>query len=114
MPYKCEKIAMPVGKDKRIKLFPCQKIAIKTMYATGLYSINGLAKLWKVNKRLIQFILFPERQQKNLQDRAINGGSKQYYDTKKNTIAKKEHRHYKQSLYLSGELLTEGNSKNHQ
>ena len=104
MPYKCEKIPMPVEKDKRVKLLPCQKLAVKTMFATGQHSITGLAKLWKVSKRLIQFILFPERQQKNLQDRDSRGGSKQYYSTEYNTKVKKEHRHYKQELYLKGEL----------
>lgn len=107
MPYKCEKIPMPIQKDKRIKLLPCQKIAIKNMFATGLYSINGLAKLWKVSKRLIQFILFPERQQKNLQDREARGGSKQYYSTEYNTKTMKNHRHYKQELYLKGELKSD-------
>jgi len=41
---------------------------VKYWYETGT-GINALARMFKVNKRLIQFILFPERKQKNLEDR---------------------------------------------
>jgi hypothetical protein len=40
----------------------------------------------------------------NKKRRAERGGTKIYYDTKKNTIAQREHRAYKQGLYLKGEL----------
>jgi hypothetical protein len=104
MPYKSEKINLHETQDRRIKLLGCQKLAIIKMYATGLYSINGLAKAWKVSKRLIQFILFPERQQKNLKDRNKRGGSRIYYIKDDHNKAIKDLRKYKQDLYLKGEL----------
>lgn len=64
--------------DRRCKLLPCQKEMVKYWYETGT-GINALARMFKVNKRLIQFILFPERKQKNLEDRRARGGWEQYY-----------------------------------
>ena len=51
---------------------------VKYWYEPGT-GINALARMFKVNKRLIQFILFPERKQKNLEDRRARGGWEQYY-----------------------------------
>lgn len=104
MPYKSEKINLKETQDRRVKLLSCQKLAIVEMYSTGLYSITGLAKLWKVSKRLVQFILFPERQSKNIADRNSRGGSKVYYDKAEHSKAIKDLRKYKQELYLKGEL----------
>ncbi len=67
---------------------------VKYWYESGT-SINALARMFKVNKRLIQFILFPERKQKNLEDREARGGWKQYYDREQNNKTINEHRKYK-------------------
>jgi transposase len=58
-------------------------------------SITKIAKMFRVNKRLIQFILFPERQKKNLELRADRGGSTIYYDREYHNQAANEHRAYK-------------------
>ena len=84
--------------DKRVKLQPEQKAEIVLLYKTGDISINQLARNYQVSKRLIHFILFPERHKLNLELRAERGGSKQYYDTEKNTIKQREHRKYKRML----------------
>jgi len=95
MPYKIEKIAIKNPfLDKRTKLIPCQKEMVKYWYMAGK-SINSIAKMFKVNKRLIQFMLFPDRHKKNLADRKDRGGSKQYYVKEKHTKAVNKHRHYK-------------------
>jgi hypothetical protein len=67
---------------------------IKYYYEKGT-SINKLAKDFKVNKRLIQFILFPERLKKNKELRADRGGSKIYYDREEHNQAINNLRHYK-------------------
>lgn len=54
--------------------------------------------MFKVNKRLIQFILFPERAKKNRELRKERGGSVIYYVKEKHTQAIREHRNYKQKL----------------
>lgn len=95
MPYKTDKIAIKDPfLDRRTKMLPCQKEMAIWHWQNGM-SITAVAKLFKVNKRLIQFLLFPERKEKNLQDREIRGGTMAYYDKDKHREAMKEHRHYK-------------------
>lgn len=102
MPYKSEKIKIEHTKhDRRIKLTPEDKEDIKEL--TGM-SIRGIARLYGVDKRLIQFILFPERYEKNKRLRKERGGSKIYYDRTKNTITQRKHRRHKQNLFVSGEI----------
>lgn len=102
MPYKSEKIKISGGKyDRRIKLTEQDKQDILNL--TGL-SINAIARKYGVNKRLIQFILFPERKAKNLLDRQARGGSMRYYNKEKHTLAVRETRNYKQELYKKGEI----------
>ena len=102
MPYKSEKIRIAGGKhDRRIKLTPQDKEDIKEL--TGM-SMNAIARKYGVSRRLIQFILYPERAEKNKLDRKNRGGSAQYYDREKYRDYMKKHRHYKQELYLKGEI----------
>lgn len=95
MPRKTDKI--PIADpflDRRTKLLPCQKEMVRYWHRSGA-SIHSIAKLFKVSKRSIQFILFPERQLKNREDRDDRGGWQQYYDRAKNTEAQRDHRNYK-------------------
>lgn len=74
MPRKSDKIALKSQFfDRRIKLLECQKMLIKYLYERYGYSITRLAKDFGVNKRLVQFILFPERKELNLQHRQDKG-----------------------------------------
>ena len=99
MPYKTDKLKLGCPfLDRRCKLIPCQKEMVHYWYSNGV-SINGLSRKFNVNKRLIQFELFPERKVKNIKDREIRGGSAIYYKGGKEwseTI--KNHRNYKNSL----------------
>jgi hypothetical protein len=62
-------------------------------------SITQIAKMFKVNKRLIQFELFPERKKKNLEHRQDRGGWKAYYKGGKEWAeTMKDHRKYKNKL----------------
>lgn len=102
MPYKSEKIKIAGTKhDKRIKLSEADKEEIKELVGMP---IRAIARLYGVDKRLIQFILYPERLVKNKLDRANRGGSATYYDRDKNRDYVKKHRHHKQELYLKGEI----------
>jgi predicted DNA-binding protein YlxM (UPF0122 family) len=98
MPRKTDLLALndPFFK-KSVKLLPCQKEMVKHWYDKGI-SITKIAKDFKVSKRLIQFILFPERHTKNLQDRKERGGTMIYYDKEKHTKAIREHREYKKQV----------------
>lgn len=103
MPSKVDPLRVPrvKGIDKRIKLSDADRAAIIESHGSGA-SINGLAREYGVNKRLIQFILFPERQRKNLQDRQERGGSAKYYDVDKHREAMREHRSHKRKLLKDG------------
>ena len=84
--------------DRRVKLLPCQKENIPLLHSRGT-SIHALSRMYGVNKRTIQFIIYPERQAKNVQLRKDRGGSMQYYNKEYNTKAKFEHRHYKKEVF---------------
>ena len=100
MPRKSEKYALKNNfLDRRTKLLPCQKEMVFYWYKVMGASINSIAKMFKVNKRTIQFLLFPERLKKNISDRQDRGGSKIYYDREKHNEAMKEHREHKDKIY---------------
>lgn len=102
MPYRSEKIRIAGTKnDRRVKLTDQDKADILEL--TGM-SIRGIARMYGVDKRLIQFILYPERKAKNLLDRKNRGGSMAYYDKEKQKEYMKKHRHYKHELYKKGEI----------
>lgn len=99
MPRKTDKIAIndPFF-DRRSKLIPCQKEMIKAYYADG-DSITSLAKRFNVSKRTIQFILFPERRIKNVQDRKERiGSTAKEYGNKYFAEKMRAHREYKKDL----------------
>ena len=95
MPYK--KTPMPEGFDRRIKIPKTEHTNIKLLHKNGM-AIRAIARLYNVNKRLIQFILFPDRNKINLQHREERGGSKQYYDKDKWRVVHREHRRYKSTV----------------
>jgi len=100
MPRKSDKIAIDNPTlDKRVKLLPQDKEIIKQEYETGLYSINGLSKKWDVNKRTIQFIVFPERLEKAKQQYKERRKDGRYYDREKHTESVRKHSNYKNELY---------------
>jgi len=59
MPYVCQKIRLSKEQDRRIKLTDKQRIEISELYDLGM-SQHTLAREFKVSRRLINFILFPE------------------------------------------------------
>jgi len=100
MPYKfeCDKTSLPKGKDRRFKLTDAQREEIREKYATGDYSTYNLADSYNVSRRTIQFILDPKKLEENRKRLKERGGSKIYYNTKKNTSSMKEHRNYKKEV----------------
>ena len=88
--------------DKRVKLTDKQREEIKEN-PHGL-SQRALARMYKVDRRTISFILNPEALKQNKERRKERGGSKQYYNRENNRIAMKKHRDYKKSLMKKGLL----------
>ncbi len=99
MPAKVDKIKIgPKNLKKSAKLLDCQRERIFIMHHSEGKGINELSRLFKVHKRLIQFICYPERKERNLELRQQKGGSKHYYNKEKHTIAVQKHREYKKNF----------------
>ena len=102
MPYKSEKIIIDHTKhDKRIKLTDEQRENIRKDYATGLISHRGLAEKYKVDRKTIYNILNPEKYLQELEKNKQTKHSKQYYNKEKQREYIKQHRRYKQKLYIN-------------
>lgn len=103
MPYKSERIKLPPEYDRRRKLTDEQKEIIKHKYSTGLYSLNNLAKEYKVSKKTILLIVNSESKRKN--DERIKEHWRDYQPSKneRNKIIN-EHRKYKYMLYREGKI----------
>ena len=103
MPYKSEKIKLSETQDRRRKLTDEQKEEIKKIYAEGKCGTRPLAKQFGVSKTTIQIIVNPEIASKRKQYRKEHW--QDYRPSKEEWAATmREHRHYKQELYLKGEL----------
>ena len=106
MPYKSEKIKLPLNKDRRRKLTDEQKEEIRRIYVEGKCGTRPLAKQFGVSRTTIQIIVNPAIKQRHYN--YIKEHWRDYRPNKKEWAATmKEHRHYKQELYLKGELNNE-------
>jgi hypothetical protein len=105
MPYKSEKIKLPRELDRRVKITEEDKEDMKRLHSENI-PIREIARRYeaKCSRRLIQFVLFPER------SHASNypGHWKKYYDKERNTKAIRENRAYKQTLYVKGKIKGKG------
>jgi DNA-binding XRE family transcriptional regulator len=108
MPYKYEtdKLRIPRHLDARVKLSLEDREEIKELYNTGEISQRALARKYDVSRRLISFILFPEKEAKCKQQQKERGTPKYDPDIRNRYMAK--HRRRKQELYLKGALDTKG------
>ena len=103
MPYKSEKLKLSETQDRRRKLTDDQKEEIKRIYESGVCGTRPLAKQFNVSRKTIQLLVNPEMKQRQ-HDYVANNWRK-YRPTKEEWAeTMKEHRHYKQELYLKGEL----------
>lgn len=103
MPYKSEKIKLSPTQDRRRKLTDEQKEEIKRIYAEEKCGTRPLAKQFGVSRSTIQVIVNPAIKQRH-HDRTAKHW-RDYRPTKEEWAeTMKEHRHYKQELYLKGEL----------
>ena len=103
MPYKSEKLKLSETQDRRRKLTDDQKEEIKRIYAEGKCGTRPLANQFGVSRKTIQLIVNPAIKQRQHDYVAKNW--RKYRPTKEEWAeTMKEHRHYKQELYLKGEL----------
>lgn len=106
MPYKFETDKLKIANeklDRRCKLTKAQRQEIFEN-KEGL-SQRKLAKKYGVSRRLITFILDPEKKKRDLERRRERGGSKIYYDKQKFREQMRGHRRYKKELYDKNLLI---------
>lgn len=108
MPIKSEadKLLIPKEFNRSIKLTDEDKANIVSFHNRGM-SQRALARYFNVSRRLISFVLFPERLLINKQQRLASGGSKQYYKKEKQKLYSQKTRDYRKQLELQN-LLTSG------
>jgi hypothetical protein len=101
MPYKSEKIIISGSKyDRRCKLSAAQRAEIISL--RGTISQRKCAEKYGVSRRTIQFLWFPEKLEANRKALFERGGWKQYYKKEEWSETMRNHRRYKQSLYMKG------------
>ena len=106
MPYRSTGIIICGTRyDRRQKLTPEQRAEIFHRYMTEDVSQRQLAREYGVSRRLITFIVNPEREKRNrelLNKRKAKGMYKP--DRKKHTEIIREYRRYKQKLFKEGKI----------
>lgn len=105
MPYKSEKIKLNPSQDRRRKLTEEQKEEIRSIYKTGVCGTRPLAKQFGVSRSTIQVIVNP-----NIAERHKTRAKEHWRDYKQPkeewAATMREHRRYKQNLYINGKLNT--------
>lgn len=105
MPYVSEKIKLPRELDRRVKLTEEQRQEIREKWESGLTSKHKLAEEYKVSRRTIQMILDPELKERLYEASKRRHSDGRYAYSKEEWAAvQREHRAYKQKLYVEGLL----------
>lgn len=93
--------------DRRVKLTPEQKAEIRKLREDTGLSYNKIAKMYKVSKRTIMFVICPEKEavcREQFKARKADGRYKPEKEAWKEV--QREHRAYKKNLYDTGEIKT--------
>lgn len=106
MPYKSEKIKIAGTQyDRRRKLTEDQKDYIRWLREEECLSQRALAAIFGVSRRLITFILFPEKERSNKEISKKLRSTGRYKPSKEQWAeTMRNHRHYKQQLYTEGKI----------
>lgn len=104
MPYKSEKIKIKGTElDRRRKLTDDQKDYIRWLREEEGLSQRQLAEMFGVSRRLITFILDPEKDKKNKERlKRLKQEGRYKYSKEQWAEVMKEHRHYKEKLHKDG------------
>ena len=100
-PYlKAQKVLLVGLQDRRRKLTDDDKEDIKARHKRG-EAIHAIARAYKgiCSKRLIQFVIYPERLKQLQEKHAKEQHWKKYYNRKQLTQAVRNWRRYKYTLY---------------
>ncbi len=106
MPYKAEKIKIEgTMLDRRRKLTEDQKQYIRWLREEEGLSQRKLAAMFGVSRRLITFVLDPDKELKNKALQKQHRQEGRYKYTKEQWAeTMREHRHYKHQLHKEGKI----------
>ena len=105
MPRKSDSVAIKnKSLDPRVKLTDEERIEIADTYKSGGTSYNKLAAEYGVSKRLIMFIVNPDKYEVTKKQFAEIQKDGRYYDREKHNKAVKKHRDYKKELFKEGKI----------
>ncbi len=106
MPYKHIEKKIPRSLDRRVKLTDDDKARIAKLYKQG-EPVREIARQFEkiCSRRSIQLILFPERRARLAEAFKQRRKDGRYYNREKWRERQREHRKYKQGLYLANKLL---------
>ena len=91
--------------DRRRKLTEDQKEYIRWLREEEHLSQRALARMFGVSRRLITFVLDPEKEKKCRENCKKRKAAGLYKPTKEEWAeTMREHRRYKQSLYIQGKI----------
>lgn len=97
--------------DRRIKLTDQDREDIRGQYFNTHESerptMTSLAAKYNVDRRLIQFVLFPEREARHKEQASLRQKDGRYYNREKGRKKMKDYRNYKRSLIETGKLNEE-------
>jgi ribosome-binding protein aMBF1 (putative translation factor) len=104
MPYKSEKIKIEgTTLDRRRKLTEDQKEYIRWLREEEGLSQRKLAAMFGVSRRLITFILDPEKEKRSKErGKQLRKEGRYRYTKEQWADVMKEHRHYKEKLHKDG------------
>lgn len=103
MPYKSEKIKLKPTQDRRRKLTDEDIEEIKKLYVPNVFGTQKIANMFGVSKRTIQLIVSPQVKETVQRYRKEHWREFQRKGEEWNKTMR-EHRRYKQELYVKGEL----------
>ena len=103
MPYKSEKIKLQGMQDRRRKLTDEDIEEIKKLYVPHVFGAQKIANMFGVSKRTILVIVSPQCKE------TVQKYNKEHWREHQQkgeewSATMREHRRYKQELYLKGEL----------
>ena len=100
MPSNIDKMKLPKGTDRRVKLTDKDRADIKQLYYEEHLYIRAIARLYadKCSRRLIVYTLFPERLKALQEKHKAEKHHLKYYNRAKHTQAMRRHRKHKRKV----------------
>jgi len=109
MPYQHIKSRIPRELDRRVKITNNHKAYILGEYFLTEKSQRQISRETGISRRMISFILFPERLKKASEQYKERRKDGRYYKKEKHTQQMKSYRRYKQKLFLQNKLCKNTN-----